>query len=241
MENEIFEKENKKKKFNLKEAVYQDLMNNKKKEEDLIARLNFIKNFEKVSSKNSTNFPNNTAESYEYEINRNIEKSNNELESNTNLVSIKKGNVIHHDQEINFLLNTNEKKNYYINNIPENFYFKINDSLNTNNEIEIKQFNLFYHKICQFMANFVKNFNFSILDNTEKYFLCEFKIYSQIKNENYLQFQIGFYKSVEIEYFDYIPLSNTIQADSIFSKELEIFKEDAEKFFEKIIFFKLNN
>jgi len=238
-------------KLNIAKAVRIDMVNNFNKNEKTQELENKLKNLEKKAISNQTINFTNTNQTTKNEI-RNFQGniysesvSNNENDNkyyvniNKNpIISLIKNdfNVICHEHKINFLLKTEEKAKYFENNIPNNFFFENNE---ISDQIAIKQFNQFYYLLCKFMGNLM-NFNFNIIENNVNEFLCEFKVFSETKKENNLHFQLKFYKSVDIEYFDYVPILNTIKEHYILSKELEILKEDFGIFLEKIFEFRMN-
>jgi len=236
-----------KSKFNMNQEIYNCLQQNKKFYEDANSKkINSLEELKKKPAFNNTNFSSNTdlnnIKNSGSQMQDQLKILKNDVESDYNNNNIfhsdKKQNIIFNNYQYNIYPNTAEKNQHYENNIPKGFYFS--DTEKINNEKDIKEFNRFYHSLCKLIGR-LTNFNFNIIENSTEIFLCELKFFSMTKNEKFIQFQVKFYKSIEIDYFDYIPISNIIDKNSIFNEELEILKEDFKKFMEKILdFIKIN-
>ena len=166
------------------------------------------------------------------------------------------------NMNIDYNVATKERLIHFYRNIPDNYFFNYEEKLkekenenekekedsfntktNKNPEFEnlsFKEFNIFYHMLVKFIGK-MKNFTFNILENNNEEFFCEFCLFAEKNIEKYIKYQIKFYKSIDIDYFDYIPIENLIKQENLFDNEYEVLKQDIAIFFKRLLRFKFDN
>jgi hypothetical protein len=188
------------------------------------------------------------------QINQNLEITNMNFDYNV----ATKERIIHFYRNIpnNYFFNYDEKLKDKVKD-NEKVYDKANDEVNDidkdkenlnstyntiseSEDLSYKEFNIFYHMLVKFIGK-MKNFSFNILENNNEEFLCEFCLFAEINTEKYIKYRIKFYKSIDIDYFDYIPIENLIKEENLFDNEYEVLKQDIAIFFKRLLRFKIDN
>lgn len=143
------------------------------------------------------------------------EKKNEKNEKNENLANI---------------ASFSKKIQHIFENTPD-LFFELSKDMNKDlSEKEIYEFNIFYHGLSSFLGH-ITNYYYNTIENSNKLFICEFKIYSINNPEIYIYFKLIYPKDADIKEFEYIPIENLFPKEAFsfigLDDEIEFLKVDS--------------